>query len=638
MPRLWSAAFLTVVAGCGGSSSQQSNNGAPARHALTLTVSGAGTVVSAPAGIACGATCSATFAQGTAVGLSATAAPGSVFSGWEGACAGQGTCTVNMTADAAVIARFTATPPPPPPPAGTFTVTVATQGSGAVRSDPAGLDCGQTCSASFAAGSTVKLAAAPAAGWKFSGWSGACSGTQDCTIASTASVSAQFDQLPPPPPGMRALTVTVQGQGSVTSSPVGINCGATCSANFTDGTQVQLAATPSAGWQLAGFSGACSGQGCAVTMSADRSVGAAFTQLPPPPPADECAGLVPPSLGTAAHVTLPQGPCEGGTTDDGTGNFVLEWTQIDGGDHSFPGYAFFTIQNGNAVEIGQRAFGSDESSSMVFSQPSGFTKFSSGAFGRSELDSYSHEGVVTSRTGLSDRNVNVQGTAAGVGVDPSGGTVAVVSLKRTGPGWDNSFKRFDRSGTLESSVAIDDADLKQISTFSSIGVDLAGHALVIASDTAASRTVARWFDHAGAPLTGWFPAQAADAFNFLMDGSLVTRGGGPAGPNGPSTLNHVVERYPDAQSTPSALPDWLAARATNRLYVIRNGKGYASWGDGGSCGGALEVLAVSGKSCGCVNVPGLSRFDSVGRDGSLVVGERAPAPKCGYSLYPQLLK
>ena len=650
----WGAFLLlmSLAAACSNSAPPTSPSGGPSEQVLVVTVTGAGAVVSTPGGINCdegesqrrGPLCSASFAQGTSVALTANAAAGSVFAGWDGGCTGQGACAVTMSAAVSVTAHFTASPPPPPPPS-TFAVTVAKHGSGAVRSTPAGIDCGQTCSATFVTGAQVVLSASPDAGWKFSGWSGACSGTRDCTLAADASVSAQFDQLPPPPPGTHSLSVTAQGQGSVSSSPAGISCdggesqrrGSTCNATFSDGAQVQLTATPASGWQFSGFSGACSGQSCSVAMSADRSASAAFTQIPPPPPppppVDECAGLVPTSLGTAAHVVLPQGPCEGGTSDDGIGNFVLEWT-VDS-DRSFPGYAFFTVQNGNAVEIGEKSFGSDTGQSYFFSQPSGFTKYSANEFRESRgLDSWSHDGHLGRRNLLTQGSIGA-GHAAAVGVDPSGGTVAVVSTKRTGPGWDNAFTRYDPSGGVVTTVAIDDADLK---TASSVGIDLAGHVLVLANDTGGSRTVARWFDAYGVPLTGWSPALAANEFNFLMDGSLVTRGGSPLTTHGPAPTNHVLVRYQDGQSTPGAPPDWLQARGANRLYVIRNGKGYASWGAGGSCGGALEVLAVSGKSCGCVNVPDLSPYSTVGRDGSLIVGERAPAPRCGYALYPQLLK
>jgi len=64
----------------------------------------------------------------------------------------------------------------------------------------------------------------------------------------------------------------------VTSSPAGINCGATCSANYSSGTQVTLTETPSGGSTFTGWSGACSGTGsCVVTMNSAQSVSAAFT-------------------------------------------------------------------------------------------------------------------------------------------------------------------------------------------------------------------------------------------------------------------------------------------------------------------------------------------------------------------------
>jgi hypothetical protein len=79
-----------------------------------------------------------------------------------------------------------------------------------------------------------------------------------------------------------ALVVSLAGtgSGSVTSSPAGISCGATCSAGFASGTSVTLTATPSTGSTFTGWSGACSGTAtsCVVTMNASQSVTAAFSQ------------------------------------------------------------------------------------------------------------------------------------------------------------------------------------------------------------------------------------------------------------------------------------------------------------------------------------------------------------------------
>ena len=75
------------------------------------------------------------------------------------------------------------------------------------------------------------------------------------------------------------LTVAKSGTGSgtVTSTPAGINCGATCSASYTGGASVSLTATPAAGSSFAGWSGACLGTGtCTVTMNSAMSVAATF--------------------------------------------------------------------------------------------------------------------------------------------------------------------------------------------------------------------------------------------------------------------------------------------------------------------------------------------------------------------------
>ena len=86
----------------------------------------------------------------------------------------------------------------------------------------------------------------------------------------------------------RALTVAKAGDGAgtVTSSPAGIDCGATCTASITDGTAVTLTAIPATGSTFTGWSGDCSGSStCVVTMSAAKSVTATFTKSTAPSPA-----------------------------------------------------------------------------------------------------------------------------------------------------------------------------------------------------------------------------------------------------------------------------------------------------------------------------------------------------------------
>ena len=74
-----------------------------------------------------------------------------------------------------------------------------------------------------------------------------------------------------------SVTKTGAGSGTVTSSPVGINCGATCSASFNNGTSVTLTATPDAGSTFNGWSGDGTGTTTrTVTVDAAKSVTALF--------------------------------------------------------------------------------------------------------------------------------------------------------------------------------------------------------------------------------------------------------------------------------------------------------------------------------------------------------------------------
>lgn len=83
-----------------------------------------------------------------------------------------------------------------------------------------------------------------------------------------------------------ALSVSRQGTGSgtVTSSPAGIDCGSTCSASYSLGTQVTLTAQAASGSNFSGWSGACAGaaSSCIVSMDSARSVAASFTAVPVP--------------------------------------------------------------------------------------------------------------------------------------------------------------------------------------------------------------------------------------------------------------------------------------------------------------------------------------------------------------------
>jgi len=149
-----------------------------------------------------------------------------------------------------------------------------------VTSSPAGIDCGATCAASFDYGTEVTLTAVAAPGSTFTGWSGSgCTGTGTCvvTVDGAKSVTANFT--------LNTYTLTVNktgtGSGTVTSSPAGIDCGATCAASFDYGTEVTLTAAADSDSTFAGWSGGgCSGTGtCVVTVNAATSVTANFTKV-----------------------------------------------------------------------------------------------------------------------------------------------------------------------------------------------------------------------------------------------------------------------------------------------------------------------------------------------------------------------
>jgi hypothetical protein len=161
------------------------------QHPLSVQKAGSGngTVTSNPAGIHCGATCTAQFDDGTSVSLTATPATGSVFAGWSGACSGTGTCQVSMTQARSVTATFTLIP--------TFPLTVFGAGNGTVTSNPAGINCGGSCSFNFLENTVVQLFAAPLGNWTFDKWSGACSENGACsvTMSQARNVGASF--IPP---------------------------------------------------------------------------------------------------------------------------------------------------------------------------------------------------------------------------------------------------------------------------------------------------------------------------------------------------------------------------------------------------------------------------------------------------------
>lgn len=150
-------------------------------------------------------------------------------------------------------------------------------GSGSVKSTPAGIDCGNTCTANFAANTFITLTAQADAGSQFSGWNGACSGlSQQCNVRMTdaQNVTAHFTTTAP----TRLITVnkTGNGLGFTSSNPDGLGCMALfcgyASASFKTVTAVTITAEATGNSYFTGWGGACSGTGTCYIAPGNTSV------------------------------------------------------------------------------------------------------------------------------------------------------------------------------------------------------------------------------------------------------------------------------------------------------------------------------------------------------------------------------
>jgi Divergent InlB B-repeat domain len=76
------------------------------------------------------------------------------------------------------------------------------------------------------------------------------------------------------------LSLTKAGNGAVTSSPAGINCGSDCLESYANGAIVTLNATPAAGFVFSTWSGNSDCADGLVTMNASKTCTATFTAVP----------------------------------------------------------------------------------------------------------------------------------------------------------------------------------------------------------------------------------------------------------------------------------------------------------------------------------------------------------------------
>jgi hypothetical protein len=238
-------------------------------YTLTVTRSGTGTgtVTSSLGGINCGSTCTTTLNSGAVVTLTASPASGSSFAGWTG----NADCTdgsVTVTSNMGCIATFNSS-------GYALTTKVVNEvtpsgtAGGTIVSSPTGISCDPYCSERYGAGVAVTLTPKPAANSRFKSWTGDCAGSSTASVTMNANknCTATFT------PNIVSLTVSKTGNGNVTSTPSGINCGTICSFNFIAGTAVTLRATPDTGFTFTGWSGGCGGTAdCNMTLSSNTTI------------------------------------------------------------------------------------------------------------------------------------------------------------------------------------------------------------------------------------------------------------------------------------------------------------------------------------------------------------------------------
>jgi uncharacterized repeat protein (TIGR02543 family) len=280
---------MALVVGGGAATARAAAAAAP--PTLKIEVIGAGRVTGL--GIICGLANLACYSSyGTdheAVTLTATAAPGWTFSGWEDGvlgcgntnpCAVAGGVTGNMTATAV----FTTTSVVK---TSTFGVSLASPANGTVTNGPSSnypIDCPTTpagCTLTAVQGSTLTVVEQPGAGFFFAGWGGSCAGEGvSCAVYLNADkfVDANFVSTAP-----NSLTVTVSGSGNVSGGGISCGTGSTCDEQEPPNEPVTLTATPQGGWAFVGWTGDCTGTTptCTVQMDTARNVTATFEQLVP---------------------------------------------------------------------------------------------------------------------------------------------------------------------------------------------------------------------------------------------------------------------------------------------------------------------------------------------------------------------
>jgi hypothetical protein len=256
---------------------------------MTFEGDGKGSVQSSSGDFNCDndrAPCTKTVAMAISLTLTPTAVPGSKFSHWSGSSDCEDGALLMLT-DLSCVAHFEAVP---------AKLLVTRQGNGAITSSPAGIDCSNDnaqCYYTYNGGTEVTLTPKASIGWGFESWKGDCDDKGRVTLDKDKLCQAIFVQ-------QFKLSLTIQGKGSVTSQPTGIDCAEVCTEadhTYNKGTEITLIPKPSDGWLFQAWQGDCDEDG-RVTLDNHKRCEAVFVPVLP----------LTLSVATSSHGTITSQP------------------------------------------------------------------------------------------------------------------------------------------------------------------------------------------------------------------------------------------------------------------------------------------------------------------------------------------
>ena len=292
-------------------------------HTLTMAVSPSGGGTTTPA------VGPHTYDKDTVVAISATPASGYRFDSWTG----DADCSdnsVTMSADRSCTANFVKT----------YTLTMAVSPSGGGTTNPA------VGPHTYDKDAVVAISATPASGYRFGSWTGdADCSDNSVTMSADKSCTANFVKT-------YTLTMAVSPSGGGTTTPaVGPH-------TYDKDAVVAQTATPASGYRFDSWSGDADCSDNSVTMSADRSCTANFSQIGP----------------VQYTLTMAVSPSGGGTTTPAVGAHPYDQgTTVALTATPASGYRFDSWSGPDATDCsdGSVTMSADKSCTANFALPSG---------------------------------------------------------------------------------------------------------------------------------------------------------------------------------------------------------------------------------------------------------------------------